>query len=53
MTKVVDDVEETGIDLYSALMLSGAMLLITCACAVVFSKMKRNKTFTVSSANFS
>ncbi|MBQ0017572.1 MAG: hypothetical protein KBT30_02955 [Clostridiales bacterium] len=44
LTKVVDPVEETGIDLYSGLAISGAMLILACGCAVVMSKMKRKQS---------
>ncbi|MBQ0017567.1 MAG: BspA family leucine-rich repeat surface protein, partial [Clostridiales bacterium] len=41
MTKVGGDpVEETGIDIYSGLAISGAMLILACGCAVVMNKMK-------------
>ncbi|MBQ0017516.1 MAG: BspA family leucine-rich repeat surface protein [Clostridiales bacterium] len=42
--KVDDPVEETGIDLYSGLAISGAMLVVACGCAVVMSKMKRKQS---------
>ncbi|MBQ0017246.1 MAG: hypothetical protein KBT30_01275, partial [Clostridiales bacterium] len=38
------EVEETGIDLYSTLAISGAMLILACGCAVVMSKMKRKQS---------
>ncbi|MBQ0017259.1 MAG: hypothetical protein KBT30_01340, partial [Clostridiales bacterium] len=44
LTKTLSPVEETGIDLYSGLAISGAMLILACCCAVVMSKMKRKQS---------
>ncbi|MBQ0017022.1 MAG: BspA family leucine-rich repeat surface protein [Clostridiales bacterium] len=43
--KTTDPVEETGVDLYGALAISGLMLVLACGCAVALSKMKRKQTF--------
>ncbi|MBQ0017051.1 MAG: hypothetical protein KBT30_00285 [Clostridiales bacterium] len=44
LIKIETPVEETGVDLYGVLAISGAMLILACGCAVVMSKMKRKQS---------